>query len=334
MQLVLNTYGLQLNQLNRCFQVQSKTESRLISPVRITSILITKATNITSSALLLAAEYNIPVVFVNSAGQPVVKTEPVLITGVSELRKKQYAFTMHPNSVTWVIQLVLQKTEGQIANLAFWSERYKELRETFELSRISLAGSLKGLPERVNKMKDRQQILQFLRGWEGNNAKIYWRSVAGLALHLGWHMKGRSYKPADDEVNAILNYIYGMLYHQVQCGLAAAGLDSQLGIWHRDEFQTPSLSFDIIEPLRPGADRFLAEFLSLTEYKSELFESDVKYGCILSKPGRMLIIPKFNGWLEEKIKMQGQVTQVKNHILDQAFRLRKEIEKTELYEPE
>jgi len=332
MQLVLNTYGLQLSQHNRCFRIQSKTESNLISPVRITSILITKAANITSSALILAAENDIPVILVNSVGQPVVKINPVLAAGHSALRKKQYEFTKSAAAVGWIIRLLLLKTEQQISNLAWWANRKPSIATVCLESKKRLIASEKSLLQMVQQKSVRTELLQALRGWEGSNARFYWQAMANLARGEGWKMQGRSYHPADDEINAALNYLYGMLYHQVETALASAGLDSQLGLWHRDEYQTPSLSFDVIEPLRPKVDKLLSEILMRHQLKAEWFEPDEKYGYILNRQGKKILIPLFNEWLEQKLKMQNLVTAAKNHILQQAYNLRKEIEKTELYE--
>jgi CRISPR-associated protein Cas1 len=251
MQLVLNTYGLQLNCRNRCFQVQAGTESRLISPSRISSILITKTANITSKALLLAAENNIPVILSNSVGQPVVRMHPVMARAHSELRRKQYEFSRGATARQWMAKMLAEKTEGQLSNLAWWANRKPSLAEACQAAKEKIAASLKLLGQKAEEMAGTRRFFEGLHGWEGANARHYWQVVAGLAQAEGYPMEGRSYHPAADGVNATLNYLYGMLYHQVETALACAGLDSQLGLWHRDNFQTPSLSFDIIEPLRP-----------------------------------------------------------------------------------
>lgn len=332
MQLVLNSYGLQISQRNRCFQIESKTGNRIISPARITSILVTKAINISSSAILLAVENNIPIILVDSIGQPVVKISPVLASGHTSLRKQQYDFSKSPASVQWVIRMLLLKTEGQISNMAWWANRKSSLNEICKKNMDRLIVSQKKLQVILNEQSSRSQVLQSLRGWEGSNARCYWESFAQFAQLEDWNMQGRSYRPALDQVNAALNYLYGMLYHQVETALACTGLDSQVGIWHRDEYQTPSLSFDIIEPLRPKIDRMLTDMLMQKSIEPGCFETNEKYGHILNKNGKMIIIPAFNAWLEERVKLNNQVTEMKNHILQQAYDIREEIEKIVVHE--
>ena len=48
-----------------------------------------------------------------------------------------------------------------------------------------------------------------------------------------------------------------MLYAVVEGGLFASGLDPHLGILHADEYNKPTLAFDMIEPFRP-MDRSIA----------------------------------------------------------------------------
>ncbi|MCZ2459984.1 MAG: CRISPR-associated endonuclease Cas1 [Chitinophagales bacterium] len=327
MQLVLNTYGLQLSQRNRCFQVESNSLNRIISPQRISSILITKAVNITSSAMILAAENNIPLILLDHIGQPVVRINSVLSSGHSDLRKKQYEFSKSKESLKWIMQMLLLKTEGQLKNINWWANRKTALAKVAESSMLQIITAVKNLEQKSLIISEEQQFLQWLRGWEGNNAKYYWQVVSLMAQSEGWNMQGRSYRPAGDAVNAMLNYIYGMLYHQVETALACAGLDSQISIWHANEYQTPSLAFDVIEPFRPKADQLLAQLIMRQTIQPDWFETNEKYGYILNKKGRSLLIPFFNDWLEEKTKFDNRVTAMKNHILQLAYDLKKQIEK-------
>ena len=276
---------------------------------------------------MLAAENNIPVILVNSVGQPVVKIAPVMSTGHTDLRKKQYQLSRGTKAVELIINMLVLKTEGQISNLAWWANRKTAVADICNSSKQQLKASIKTLLLKSVTPGGQEQFLQALRGWEGNNARYYWQAMAQLAQLEGWNMQGRSYHPALDEINSVINYMYGLLYHMVETALASNGLDSQIGLWHRDEYQTPSLSFDVIEPLRPKADQLVSEMIMQKQLQKDWFETDEKYGYILSRQGKAVIIQSFNARLEEKIKMQNEVTAFKNHILNQAYKLRQEIEK-------
>lgn len=117
-----------------------------------------------------------------------------------------------------------------------------------------------------------------------------------------------------------------MLYNQVETSLTCAGLDCQIGIWHRDNYQTPSLAFDVIEPLRPKIDRLLIGLLTENILQQNFFEHHVQYGYLANKSAKQVIIPAFNNYMEDRIKMNGRITQFKNHILQLAYFIKKRIE--------
>ena len=81
-------------------------------------------------------------------------------------------------------------------------------------------------------------------GWEGTQSKRYWAAVAS-ALPPAWQFGRRSRRPARNGFNAALNYLYGMLYTIVEQALFGAGLDPHLGILHSDQYDSPTLAFDL-----------------------------------------------------------------------------------------
>jgi CRISPR-associated protein Cas1 len=114
--------------------------------------------------------------------------------------------------------------------------------------------------------------------------------------------------------------------------LTCAGLDSQIGLWHRDNYQTPSLSFDAIEPLRPKIDRLLAEMIMTGKIEPSWFETNEKYGYLAGKKGKAVLITSFNNLLEERIKMNGKITAFKNHILQMGYYIKNVIQNNSSHE--
>lgn len=327
MQLVLNTYGIQLSQRNHCFQVEAKTGNRIISPGRITSILVTKSINITSSAIILAAEHSIPIVLVDVIGQPIVKINSLLAPGLTSLRKQQLSLSKTVQSLQIVKAMLQQKMEGQLSNLAWWANRQVAVASACLTAKEAIIGAIDKMEKEWQEVTHSvQQASNFLRSWEALTARYYWQGVAAVITNQGWRMEKRSYHPAEDECNAGLNYLYGMLYNQVETALTCAGLDSQIGLWHRDNYQTPSLAFDAIEPLRPRIDRLLAELIISRQLETGFFEENEAFGFIANKKGKVMLITSFNALLEERIKMDGNITAFKNHILQIGYSLKSTIQ--------
>ena len=70
-----------------------------------------------------------------------------------------------------------------------------------------------------------------------------------------WKFENRNFKPALDRFNCVLNYLYGMLYAQVELALVKVGVDPSLGIMHVDRYNRPTMVYDFIEPYRQWADQ-------------------------------------------------------------------------------
>ena len=77
-----------------------------------------------------------------------------------------------------------------------------------------------------------------------------------------------------DDVNALLNYGYGMLYSQVWSALALAGLEPFAGFLHVDRPGKPSLVLDFIEEFRqPIVDRVVFAMIN-KKFRVEWEEPD------------------------------------------------------------
>jgi CRISPR-associated protein Cas1 len=84
---------------------------------------------------------------------------------------------------------------------------------------------------------------------EAQAAKIYWGTWLGE--ENGFHRD----VDGGDSVNAFLNYAYAILRAAVGRALVAAGLHPALGIHHCNRANAFCLADDLLEPLRPLADR-------------------------------------------------------------------------------
>lgn len=79
---------------------------------------------------------------------------------------------------------------------------------------------------------------------EGHAAKVYFNCILpdGVSRHGGGFLNG------------CLNYGYAVLLSAFNREIVAAGLLTQLGIWHDNEFNQFNFSCDLMEPFRPIID--------------------------------------------------------------------------------
>ena len=81
---------------------------------------------------------------------------------------------------------------------------------------------------------------------EARAARLYWPALFGPDFTRNTDEPG---------ANALLNYGYAILRAAVARALASAGLHPALGLWHHNQYNAFALADDLIEPLRPLADR-------------------------------------------------------------------------------
>ena len=87
---------------------------------------------------------------------------------------------------------------------------------------------------------------------EARAARLYWPALFGADFIRDTDGPG---------ANALLNYGYAILRAAVARALASAGLHAALGLWHHNQYNAFALADDLIEPLRPLADRAVWQLL-------------------------------------------------------------------------
>lgn len=174
-------------------------------------------------------------------------------------------------------QLVARKFTYQI-------EWLNELRENDIQVRYELSHALRGLEEYRNRINTINNLAS-LRGLEGAAAARYFAGLqAVIPNSLGFH--GRNRRPPRDPFNALLSLTYTLLHSEIAVALHGAGFDPYVGFYHRLDFGRESLASDLLEPLRPLADRFAHILVRQRILGKEDF-STTESGCLLGKAGRV-----------------------------------------------
>jgi len=311
MQIVLDTRGLQFSVRNKCFYIQSETTSRIIHPSRINSILVTAPCRISSPALILAAQSEIPVTICNPSGKPEVRMWTPRFLNIASLRRKQYQYSTTTSGLKWAFSVLLLKMEGQLTNLTFLADR-----------KTSLAGDVQKIVAECNLQIDKvkgklgqsdmiqKKDLFFV---EAYTASRYWQNL-GLKLPEPFNFTNRIKKDPRDLFNNTINYLYGMLRNTTESSILSMGIDPALGILHRDGYKTPSLVFDLMEPFRPVIDKVLVRLI--LENKLDPVSAIEGNGpVLLSKLYRRQIISIFNETLKTRLLFRNSVNTLQNHIL-------------------
>lgn len=310
MQLVLDTNGLMVKKRNNSFWIIHKDQRRMISPHRIDSIAVTADCLLSSAAIRLAAQHQIPIYFFNAAGRAEARLWSAQFGSIATIRRQQVLFALEPAATEWVIGLLRIKLSHQLGSLALLKQKLpphkKQIQSVQEALEKKWPEMEQWSPQSIDQV--RNQIM----GTEGYMARLYWQAIGSLLPEM-YRFSTRSRRPARDFFNAALNYLYGMLYGLTGSAILAAGLDPHLGFLHVDAYNKPTFTFDLIEPFRPWVDQLLIQSCLEGKLSAQHFE-EREAGLSLSKAGKAYLIPLFNDWLAEKIRYEGKTLSRKNHV--------------------
>ncbi len=168
---------------------------------------------------------------------------------------------------------------------------------------------------------EKAESVDSVRGYEGLGARLYF-SVFQQAIKPAWAVfKGRSMNPPQDNVNAVLSFLYTLIFYRVDAALEGAGLDPYVGYLHKLNYGKQALAFDLVEEFRvPLADTLAVSLFNLGVLSAGNFddvsfaedgdyprrpencESDYdgpeKRGVLLTKEGLRKVITQFEKKLD------------------------------------
>jgi len=337
MQLVLNTPGAYLRIRDGCFHIKVDEESKLISPKKVESILISSAVKLSSAALQMAVEHNIDVVFLDKYGDPFGRLWHAKLGSTTRIRRGQLVASTSAEGLSYALRWVKQKLDNQIEFLTTLANKRPAKQEQLGvfISQIqTIRDKLKGFDIANAATPVQPQVTpasppaprslpsapcpspplaaDALRGLEGTAGRIYFEALS-LVQPEQFPFHGRSRQPAKDEFNCILNYCYGVLYGLVERACMLAGLEPYLGFFHTDNYNKKSLVFDLIEPYRIWAEETTVYLFSQRQVKKEMFDK-IQNGIILNKQGKQIVIAAFNERLDAAVRHKGRNLSRRNII--------------------
>jgi len=323
MQLVLDTHGLAVGKRNGCFFLKTKTQSRLISPLKVSSIAVASYCLLSTSAIQLALQHQIPIYFFDTVGQVTGRLGAASYGNDAALRRRQVLFRNTAAALAWSVSLFDLKTTEQLQNITILQTRRSRFDAQIAPLRTDIENELKNL-NNLDTSQPTEELLTTIAAKEALLARYYWRVLA-IGMPPPFDFEGRSRRPAQDAFNAALNYGYGMLYSVVESAIFSVGLDPYLGIWHADQYNKPTLSYDLIEPFRPWIDQLMIVQCLDQKLTEAMFEARDE-GVWVAKKGKQHIIPLFYQYLNERCAFRGNITTRRNHIFRLAGSLREKIE--------
>jgi CRISPR-associated protein Cas1 len=277
---VLQKEGVRVGVRGQSIRITDKEGEvvRAFPLANVESIAVLGGVQVSTQALCVFADHEVPLAFMSSAGRLVAMMDPMGPTSAA-VRAAQVRILDRPEKA---LELARAVTVAKIAN-----QRTLLMRNHASLpSRVAA-----GLQDAANAA-ERALTMDELRGHEGNAAAIYFANFAGLfkqgvsEIAARFTAHGRQRRPPPDPINAVLSFGYSMLANECTAACRLACLEPTLGALHSTRPGRPALALDLMEPFRP----LIADSVAVSAFnRGELAEGhflDTSAGCALTDYGR------------------------------------------------
>lgn len=317
-QLILSGFGIFLSKKEeRLIIRQGKDLIYEIPFFRLNEVTIaSRGITLSSDLIMELCERGAQINFLHGSGRPYAKITSPSLSATILARREQLRALEDERATKFSRIIVGGKLANQRKLLLYFGKYMKSTApERFQLI-IQAASSLKNLEKQVKNTigESIEELRKTLMGIEGSASRIYWEGVQQIILEKTTFF-GRVQRGATDEVNALLNYGYGILYSLVWGAVVAAGLEPFAGFLHVDRPGKPSLVLDLVEEFRqPVVDRTVIAHVNRGEpVKME--------GGLLSPETRKILSQKIMDRLESQEVYQGKKYQIRSIIQIQARNL-------------
>jgi CRISPR-associated protein Cas1 len=257
------------------------------------SLAVLGGVQISTQALNVFADQEVPVAFLSGAGRLVAMMDPMGPTSAA-VRIAQVRILDRPEKA---LELARAVTVAKISN-----QRTLLMRNHVNLpSRI--ATDLQASLEAALKAPSMDE----LRGHEGNAAAIYFGQFAGMfkqgvqEIAAKFISNGRQRRPPPDPVNAVLSFAYSMITNECVAALRLASLEPTIGALHSTRPGRPALALDLVEPFRP----LIADSVAVSAFnRGELCEGhflSTASGCALTDSGRKAFFDAYGRRMDTEV---------------------------------
>ena len=207
------------------------------------SELILESTGISLTCALISelVKNNVKIVFCDQKNNPESEVLPYYGNYHSAKRlKDQMAWSDDVKAVVWS-EIIKNKIHQQAKLL-------KELKLTKESDMLACYKNQVEINDRTNR--------------EGHSAKVYFNALFGLDFS----------RREDKSQNSALNYGYAILLSCFNREIVKCGYLTQLGIWHKNEFNDFNLASDFMEPFRVLIDRIVVNLNDEDDFRTQILK--------------------------------------------------------------
>lgn len=319
MELYIQEYGSKLKKSRDSFVVVKDEVEKLIAPCQLDAIVIESGVSITTDAIELAVQNEIPIVLTDELGTVLGKFWEAKYPSTPKIRRNQLKYFDTPFATEMAKKWVIKKIEHQKLHsqrlersMGFGTHGIEKSFEK-EMKKIALC---KGTPEETRV---------YIMACEARASEAYYNllkfNLPGIA-----GFKKREHQEAKDPYNAMLNYIFGCLYKKIDHYMTLAGLEPYIGIFHTDGYNKASLIYDFAEQFRNIAYE-IAYSTAVAHEINKHFMVEQNGKTIINSEERKKLVKKFHEKMKRKMETdKGEKISVEEHMRNEIRAIVKELE--------
>lgn len=289
----------------------------------IDSLIVCSGVDVSTPLLITCAEEGRVVAFLSGSGRPRAVVEG-MADGRSELRRLQYAAHALPERRDAMAAVIV---EGKVRQMAWATRQWARDSESQTRDQLRvIADELDDAAASAGGLS-RESLL----GIEGSATRRYYAGMGRVLGEPSW--PGRRRRPPPDPINAMLSWLYGMTRVAVQGAIMVSGLDPGTGFLHGDRPGQPSLALDLMEELRPPAERLAVMLWRTKRLQSEHFERRLGSAVELGDEGRRILFDAWHQHRATEVLVRGRAGQVSNGFIPimQAHEMANALRQSRLY---
>ncbi len=222
------------------------------------------------------------------------------IQGNVLLRKAQFKAAEENNTALGICKNMIL---GKVYNSRWVLERATR-DHTLSVDSERLKKASMRLKDSIGRIQEASSI-DTVRGIEGDAAAEYFGVFNELILRgeEAFVFHGRTKRPPEDRINAMLSFAYSLLAGNCTSALETVGLDAYVGFLHTIRPGRASLALDLMEELRPViADRFVITCVNNRIITEDMFEISDNGAVMMNDTGRKLFLQAWQQRKKESIK--------------------------------
>lgn len=263
----------------------------------------------TPGLMHLCSEHNIGLAFYGGNGEFMARVQGAQ-SGNVLLRRRQYRLADDERICTDIVRWIVG---AKIANSRTILQRclrnYPDNIEKGKLERV-----INIMAQYLLLIKESTEIDE-IRGIEGYISTEYFSCFNSMLTNEkeAFAFVKRTRRPPLDRINALLSFIYTLIYHDMTSALEGVGLDPAVGFLHSERPGRASLALDIMEEFRGYlGERQVINLINQKQIKPEGFNISESGAVFMDDKTRAVLIETYqkkkheeivHPFLDEKVKI-------------------------------